>query len=94
MPAALLFVPFIKVMVMMTTMTMMIRMTEMMMTVPRISPMKHLVCIALCFSFLQKSVLWEKCKLQFQRLCTNQFGFINTFYVIISGAGLPRAKIK
>ena len=54
MPAALLFLPFIKMMVMMMTMTMMIRMIEMMMTVPRISPMIHLVFTALCFSFLQK----------------------------------------
>ena len=54
MPAALLFQPFIKMMVMMMTMTMMIRMIEMMMTVPRISPMIHLVCTALYFSFLQK----------------------------------------
>ena len=54
MPAALLFLPFIKMMVMMMTMTMMIRMIEMMTTVPRIAPMTHLVCTALCFSFLQK----------------------------------------
>lgn len=54
--AALLFLPFIKMMVMIMTMTMtmMIKMIEMIMTVPRISSMIHLVCIALCFSFLQK----------------------------------------
>ena len=54
MPAALLFLPFIKMMVMMMTMTMMIRMIEMTMTVPRISPMKHLVCIAHFFHSSKK----------------------------------------